>query len=206
MAQMPWGWGKPFLQSRKSAGGLERCQDRMTPSWAPDHALRPPGQAGVEPLRGIHRGYPRNTLGPLLSLAAWFRGQAGPEGLRVCVMLSAQSPLLLSLWSRCQDLPLDPIPFGEAWSGVGPMRRDASGQGWLGWQAGASVGGRGGACVSPLRRAQLFGFPFGDRCSPALLLLPCFLHGPNVPESAASGRHSLSLSLGPTCPASWFQL
>lgn len=27
------------------------------------------------------------------------------------------------------------------------------------------------------------------------LLLPCFLHGPNVPESATSGRHSLSLSL-----------
>lgn len=114
------------------------------PSWVSDHALRPLGQAGWG--RALERNPQRDTpgghtLSPAL-LAVWFRGQAGPEGLRLCELLSVQSPLLLSLWSVLlpgPSFPWTPSPSLGRWSGVGPMRRDA-GQGWLGWQAGGQCG------------------------------------------------------------------
>ena len=46
-----------------------------------------------------------------------------------------------------------------------------------------------------LWRHSSLAFPLETDALLLFFLLPCFLHGPNVPESAASGRDSLSLSL-----------
>ena len=172
MAQMPWGWGNLPAERGKGAGRPERCQARMTlPGSQTAPSTNQGMQGGVEPLRVIHREIPQegHTLSPAL-LAVWFRGWAGPEGLRLCELLSAQPPLLLSLWSvpvARTFLPLDPIPlFGEmerSW----PRGGTPGSGGWAG-RRGASVGGRGGAYTAPSLEPRLFGFPFGDGRSPAL--------------------------------------
>ena len=170
------------------------------PSWVSDRALPAPGRAGWgsalkrNPQRDTPGGH---TLSPAL-LAIWFRGWAGPEGLHLCELLSAQPPLLLSLWSvpvARTVLPLDTIPlFGE-------MERSWPHE--AGCQAVvAGLAGGGPVWVveeeptrPPLWRHGSLAFPLESDALLLFLLLPCFLRGPNVPESAASGRHSLSLSL-----------
>lgn len=133
-------------------------------------------------------------LSPAL-LAIWLRGQAGPEGLRLHDLLSAHPPLLLSLWSvpvARTFLPLDPVPlFGE-------MERSLPrGSGRQALVAGLAGGGPVWVVEEPtlpsLWRHGSLAFALETDALLLFLLLLFFLHGPNIPESATSGHHSLSL-------------
>lgn len=67
MAQMPWGWGNLLAEQEKVQGGLRGVEARMTlPGSQTMPSATRAGRVGVEPLRGIHRGYPRRAATTLL--------------------------------------------------------------------------------------------------------------------------------------------
>lgn len=199
MAQMPWGWGNLPAERGKGAGRPERCQARMTlPGSQTPPSTNQGMQGGVEPLRGIHREIPQE--GTRLAPLCWPSGLEDGLAQKACVCVSCSLPSPLFCFPSGLFLlpepsfPWTPSPSLGRWSGVGPE---------VGRQAVvAGLAGRGPVWVveeeptqPPLWRHGSLAFPLEMDALLLFLLLPCFLHGPNVPESAASGRHYLSLSL-----------